>query len=375
MMVHRRVTLVFLLTLTLVALYFCFIIFRPFISPIVTAVVTAIVFFPIHNQIRRVVKGPNTAALLSTVLVMLVIIIPMMLIAAAIIGEVKDLVALLQEESTQSGGWAAYFDQLLDKATQWIRGQINMPQLNLRELIRSRLGELAAFLTQEVGLVLGGIFSYAMNTAITLFTLFFLFREGKSMRRRLAALMPLTNEQVDKLFTGIENTIIGTVYGGLVVAAVQGTLVGLALWFFGIPSPVLWGVVAAFFALIPLVGTAAVWVPASLYLIASGHWAQGLVLIGWGAGVVGTIDNILRPYLMSGRVEMHTLLIFFAVFGGVSAFGFLGLFVGPVILAITATLLGMLRDEARQWQQLWREQPEEALADAPDKSSPTDGAG
>jgi predicted PurR-regulated permease PerM len=146
------------------------------------------------------------------------------------------------------------------------------------------------------------------------------------------------------------------VYGGLVVAAVQGALTGLALWVFGVPSPVLWGVVASFFALLPLVGTAVVWVPASIYLIATGSWIKGLILAAWGAFVVGTIDNVLRPYLISGRVQMHTLLIFFAVFGGVKVFGFLGLFIGPVVLAVTITLLSMLRDESRAWPAYWREE-------------------
>jgi predicted PurR-regulated permease PerM len=116
-------------------------------------------------------------------------------------------------------------------------------------------------------------------------------------------------------------------------------LIGVALWLFHIPSPVLWGVVAAFMALLPVVGTAAVWVPAALYLLATGHWVQAVLLVIWGALIVGSIDNVLRPYLISGRVEMHTLLIFFAVFGGVNVFGFLGLFVGPAVLAVAFTLL------------------------------------
>ena len=121
----------------------------------------------------------------------------------------------------------------------------------------------------------------------------------------------------------------------------------------------MWGVVAAFFALLPLVGTAVVWAPAAIYLLATGHWAQAIILVGWGAGVVGTIDNVLRPYLISGRVQMHTLLIFFAVFGGVNVFGFLGLVIGPVIVAVTSTLLSMLRDEGRTWAASLKEEAAE----------------
>src|SRR5439155_16812121 len=114
--------------------------------------------------------------------------------------------------------------------------------------------------------------------------------------------------------------------------------------------------IASFFALLPVVGTAAVWVPASIYLLATGSWVKAIILAAWGAFIVGTIDNVLRPYLISGRVQMHTLLIFFAVFGGVNVFGFLGLFIGPVILAVTLTLLSMLRDEGRSWNSYWQEE-------------------
>ena len=103
------------------------------------------------------------------------------------------------------------------------------------------------------------------------------------------------------------------------------------------------------FSLLPLVGSAAVWIPAAIYLFINGHYVQGIILVAWGGGVVGTIDNVLRPLLMSGRVRMHTLLIFFSVFGGVQVFGFLGLFVGPVIIAITSTVLSLLREETRSW--------------------------
>jgi predicted PurR-regulated permease PerM len=279
----------------------------------------------------------------------LIIIVPAVMIVLAVIQEVSALKSLIDQKSTESGSFSLLINQMLERPLQWINQYVNVSQFNIFETLRSRLDDLSAFLLNEIGIILGSVTSFVVNAVITIFTLFFIFREGKSMRRRVAAIVPLSPQQVEKLFNGVENAIIGTVYGGLVVAAVQGALVGLALWVFGIPSPVLWGAVAAFFALLPLVGTAVVWLPAAIYLLALGHYVQAIVLIGWGAGIVGTVDNILRPYLISGRVQMHTLLIFFAVFGGVRVFGFLGLFIGPVILAVTITLLGLLRDEGRFW--------------------------
>jgi predicted PurR-regulated permease PerM len=280
----------------------------------------------------------------------LIIVVPAIAIGIAITREATDLYNQLGERSDESGGWSPYLTELLEKPRNWISRYYDLSQFDARAALKSRMKEVGEFLLSEVGVVVSNITSFLLNTVITLFTLFFVFREGKSIRRRVAAVLPLTPEQIERLFNQINNTIIATVNGGLVVAAAQGALTGLAFAVLGIRSPVLWGVVAGFFSLLPLVGSAVVWAPAALYLIASGHWVQGILLIGWGAGVVGTVDNVLRPLIMSGRVRMHTLLIFFSVFGGVRVFGFLGLFMGPVILAITISLLSMLRDEARTWQ-------------------------
>ena len=359
-MTKKRITIIFLLILTAFALYLSYLLFQPFLNPLLSALVIAIVFFPVHARMQTVVRNSSLAAFLSTVMVTLIIIVPAIMIFAAVTKEISSLIALIDQKSVESGGLSPYLNRLLERPMNWLGQYIDLSQFNLRDAIRSRLEGVSRFLLAQLANIIGSLTSFLVDAVVTIFTLFFLFREGRSMRRRVAAILPLSPSQVESLFTGIENTIIGTVYGGLVVAAVQGALIGIALWVFGIHSPVLWAVVAAFFALLPFVGTAVVWVPAAIYLAATGHWVQAIILAGWGAGVVGSVDNVLRPFLISGRVKMHTLLIFFAVFGGVNVFGFLGLFIGPVILAITTALLSMLRDEARAWAAAWRDEPDDA---------------
>lgn len=351
-MVKKRITIIFLIAVSLFVLYLCFILFRPFLKPLFAAMIIAVVFFPVQARMLTLVRSPSLAALLSTLLVTLIIVVPAIMLGAAIYQEIEHLTEYLKVKSDESGGWNPFINKILETPSYWLaRLGIDVAKLDLRGRIASRLGEVSAFLLQEGQALVGNVISFIINTVITLFTLFFLFREGRSMRRRIAAVLPLDGEQTDKLFTGIYNTIMATVYGGLVVAAVQGALTGLALWIFNVPSPVLWGVVAAMFSLIPLVGSAAVWLPAAIYLLINGHWVQAVILIAWGAGVVGTVDNVLRPMLMAGRVQLHTLLIFFSVFGGVQVFGFIGLFAGPVIVAITMTVLSLLREESRSWFQ------------------------
>ncbi len=355
-MVKKRVTLIFLLVLAALALIMCFILFNPFIRPLISAIVIAVVFYPVQSRMLRFVRSPSLSALLSTVVVVLVIIIPAILIGVAISREVSHLIDYLQERSSESGGLSPYLQEVLETPLAFVGRYVDLSQFSPREWLLGRLQQISSFLFAEVRTVIGNLATFLINSVIALFTLFFLFREGRSFRRRATAALPLSPAQIDELLKGIENTIFATVYGGLIVAAVQGLLTGLALAVFGIPSPVLWGVIATIFALIPLVGTAAVWLPASLYLILSGHWIQGVVLIGWGAGVVGTVDNFLRPYLMSGRVSLHPLFVFLSVFGGVQAFGILGLFVGPVVLAVTISVFRMIWAETAEWRLRWRSQ-------------------
>jgi predicted PurR-regulated permease PerM len=127
------------------------------------------------------------------------------------------------------------------------------------------------------------------------------------------------------------------------VGIAQGSLLSLAFWVLGVPSPVLWGLVTALFSLIPFIGSAAVWGPAVIILLISGHWWKALILLGWGAAVVGQVDSLVRPYVISERAKLHTLLVFFALLGGVKAFGVIGLFIGPLVLSVTFVVLEMLQ--------------------------------
>lgn len=366
----HRVTIIFLLVLSGFALFLCYLLFKPFLYPLLTAAVIAVVFSPVHARIQKAVRRPSLAALLSTLLVLLIIIVPAIFILATVTREISGLISLIDQRSSESGGLLPFITQAAERPLNWLGRFVDVSNINLQEALRSRLAGASEFLLTQLGALIGNVTSFAFKTALTMLTVFFFFREGRSLHRRLGALMPLSSAQVEKLFRGIENTIIGTVYGGLVVAVIQGALIGIGLWFFAIPSPVLWGVVAGFFALLPVVGTAAVWVPAALYLLLNGHWVQALILAIWGAVVVAAVDNLLRPILISGRVQMPKLLIFFSVLGGVSVFGFLGLILGPVILAVTKTVLSMLREESRKWTRSWRE--DETSAEPAPTSAPAE---
>jgi predicted PurR-regulated permease PerM len=334
----------FLLALAAIALYFCYIIARPFLSPVFLAVMIAIVFHPVHVRIQARIRGRNAAALISTIVVLVVLIIPAVALGVVVSNEVRGLYQLLNERSAEQGGWNPYVMHALDRLLGWAGRYIDLSTLDLRGALLRWLEQISRFLLSWGAQVVSNIISLFAEAVIAFFTLFFLFREGGSMLARAAALLPLKTGQVERLFTGISNSIVANVYGCLAVGAAQGTLLSLAFWVLGLPSPVLWGVVTALFSLIPIVGSAAVWGPAVIVLIIGGHWWKGLILLGWGAAVIGQIDSLVRPYVISERAKLHTLLVFFALLGGVKAFGVMGLFIGPVVLSVTLVVFEMLRE-------------------------------
>jgi predicted PurR-regulated permease PerM len=340
----QATTAFFLLALAAISLYFCYLIARPFLGAIFFAVMLAIVFHPVHVYIQARLQKPNTAALLSTLLVLAVLIVPAVGLGIVISKETRGLHQLLNERSAEQGGWSQYVMHILERPLGWLGRYVDLSHFDLRAAILRRQEQISQYLLSSGARALSNFISFFINAVAAFFTLFFLFRDGGSTKEHAAVVLPLSRSQVERLFTGISNSIIANVYGVFAVGISQGSLTGLAFWALGLPSPVFWGMITALFSLIPIIGSSAVWGPAVIVLAAGGHWWKALILLAWGAGVVGQSDNFIRPYVISKRAQMNTLLVFFALLGGVEAFGVMGLFIGPVVLSFTHVVLEMLRE-------------------------------
>ncbi len=345
---HQRSRLIFLTVLGAITCWFLYLIAEPFLKPVFIAIVFAIVFFPFHARIQKDIRNQNLAALLSTLLVLLVIIAPTVLLGTAIRSELTDAYQSLSLRTAQSGGWVPYLLQLSDWMKEWVGRYVDVSQYDLRGELLKWLEQVSSFLLKQLTGAAGNLVSFLVNGVLAFFTLFFLFRDGRRVLRRMSVMTPLRPAQIEKLTGEVGKTITASMYGGLAVATAQGILTGLAFWALGLASPILWGIAAAIFSFVPFIGSSIVWLPASIFLILSGNWVKGLFLLGWGAGVVGMADNVIRPYVISGHVKFHPLYIFFSLLGGVQAFGILGLFIGPVIVAIAQALFSLIREELRE---------------------------
>jgi len=340
----QAATAIFLVVLVTIALYFCFLIIRPFFSPIFLALMLAIVFHPVHIRIQARLRNRSTGALFSTILVLFAFLVPVIGLGIIVSRETSNLYRLLNERSTEQGGWNPYVMHGLQRVLSWVGRYIDLSNFDLRGSVLRWLEQISRYLFSWGAQIFSNFIAFVADAVIAFFTLFFFFREGSEAKEHVAVVLPLSRVQVERLFTGISNSIVANVYGVLAVGVSQGILAGIGFWVLGLPSPVLWGMVTALFSLVPIIGSAAVWGPAAIVLAVGGHWVKALILLGWGAGVVSQADNVVRPYVISERANLNTLAVFFALLGGVKAFGVIGLFVGPVALSFTLVVLEMLRE-------------------------------
>jgi predicted PurR-regulated permease PerM len=339
-----------LVAVTVVALYLCWAMLQPFIEVLLWAVVLVIVFMPVHRRVRARVGSPGWSAMISCLLVVVVILVPLTLVTLAIVRELTHIAQSLQPQPGGEGAAQAGVSGLLDpnspyvgKVLGWLGQYVDLEQFDSQQFIADRLKSLGGAIAGRTLGFVGGAVGFVVEIFFVIFTMYYFFRDGERMREAVYSIMPLDDRRAHEIIDRTQEVISASVYGVLVIALIQGALGGVAFWALGLPSPLLWGVVMVFLSMIPMAGAFVVWVPAALYLLATGHWGKAIVLTVWGALVIGSVDNFLRPKLVGEKTRLHELLIFFSVLGGLQVFGVIGLVLGPVVVAVTIALLDVLR--------------------------------
>jgi predicted PurR-regulated permease PerM len=346
----KRLSVLLLVVLTAATLYLSFIIARPFLTPIITATLLAIAINPLFIRISRYIRNRSGAAVLATVLVLIAIVVPAVLIVNTLAHETMALYGWLNEKQSLEGGWREYVGSLVHRPLEWVAARTGMSQQQLQQTALDRLQNVSAALLNWAKSLVVNIGETIIDTVIMLLTLFFLLRDGERIRDRIGAILPIEPRRYQQLIETISVSIAANMYGVLAVSLAQATLGAIGYAIAGLPSVMLWSAATAVFSMIPLAGAASVWVVASIYLMAAGNWGKAVFMLAWGAGVISTADNIVRPVVLSGRVKLHTLLIFFSLIGGVKAFGIIGLFVGPIIVSVAIALLKILEEERLEWE-------------------------
>ncbi|NTU42801.1 MAG: AI-2E family transporter [Nitrospirales bacterium] len=332
------------LTFLVVALgYLSFLILRPFLSPIAWAIVLSLVFYPLYAFIRPYLKWDSIASLVTLLVIMLVILGPFSYLTVLLVNELSTLSAYLKEErlDLMSG---ALQNPKLQGLIQWLTSLFGMTEAEMNKTIVSSIATIGQEMVSRITKGVGNVASMALDFVFMAFSIFFVLKDGGGVLKRIRGYMPFSDEQKDRLTTQMKDIIVSTVFGGVVVAIVQGLIGGIAFSLLGIPSPVLWGFAISIASFIPLLGAFSIWGPATVYLFVQGDIFHGIALAVVGIFGISLIDNILKPIIIGERTKMPILAIFFSVLGGIKLFGLIGLIAGPLVLALFVSVVEIFRN-------------------------------
>jgi predicted PurR-regulated permease PerM len=334
---RERLTVVWFYGLAVLLAYFVYQLFRPFLVPLAWSAVLVICFYPTHCRFERRWSG-GRAALLSTASVALLVIVPMLAVASAFVSQasrvLESVPRLLEHAPESARRW-------LQAALLYVPGG---KTIDAEALLADSARRLASFLSEQAPAVLQDAILFLAYLVITIFAMFFLFRDAPALMRVVRRIAPLEASVRERLIEQTHTLVTAGVTSSLIVAAVQGILGGLTFWALGLSAPVFWGVVMAVCCLLPF-GAWIVWAPAAIWLLLTGSIVRGLLLAGIGLGIVSGIDNVLRPMLLSGQSEMNGLLLFVSMLGGLAAFGTVGIVLGPVLMATAIGVADALTSE------------------------------
>jgi predicted PurR-regulated permease PerM len=313
--------------------YLAFVIVSPFLAPIAWAAVLVILTYPLYERLVPR-TGPTLAAVVATIGVLLIIMVPLILVMIAFVRQGVQAVNTI-EFKAQSGHFAGV-------AKLWAHLQDRYPSLGSQDLTDTvqRYGsDAASFVAARMGAVLQHTAIFLFHLFVTVLVMFYLYRDGESLLARFREVLPFAGRNRDRMLGDAHDLIFASVTSSLLAAAAHGILGGVAFAVAGVSAPIFWGVTMGFFSFMPIVGSALVWIPIAISLMIGGHWIRGVVVLILCAIIVSVIDNLVRPWLISGRTQIGGLIVFIGVLGGISAFGLLGLILGPVVLAMIAILL------------------------------------
>ena len=339
--------------MSLAILLLAFYITRPFLPALLTGAIIAYLAYPLYKKILGYMHNRNLASFTVTLLIVLLFTVPFVIVLGLVSKEAYATYSTLSQHNLGTN-----FLKIVCKDEKWLSCRAFtsfvgfLPENDLDYYLQATIQKIAGFIIENVSRFLVAIPSILLNFFVMAFIVYYLLKDGEVIANRIKNILPLKGRHKQHVLDRFHDITYAVFYGNISIALLQGVLGGVGFLIFGIPSPILWGFVMMLFALIPYVGTAVVWLPAALNLIFIGYLqndnsstARGIVLIIYGLFVISSIDNILKPKLIGARAKVHPILVLLGVLGGLSMFGFIGLVLGPVMLALLMTFVDIYEEE------------------------------
>ncbi len=355
----------FLTILVVVSLLMAVIVY-PFAQPLLWAALAAIMFQPLYRRVLRRMRGRrNPAAGISLLIIFILVLVPAAWIATMVIEQAIVLVNTLQQQPVDL---AALFDQFYTNLPKIAReavdrsgwADITMVQTRLQELLSESAGMIAA---QAVSIGSGAL-GFFLAFGVALYVMFFLLRDGERIGRTVLCAIPVERSIADRLAERFLGIVRATIKGTGVVALVQGALGWIALMIAGVPSALLFGVLMTIFALVPVIGAGAVWLPAGLWLLVTGATWQGVFVLLVGFFIISSSDNVLRPILVGRDTGIPDWIVLVTTLGGISLVGFSGIVLGPLVAGLFLASWSILREQRDEDEEAERQEGDDITVDA-----------
>ena len=327
-----RLQLIFFIILTASVSALAFFIFKPYIGPIFLAAIIAIVFHPFYRRLIKFFGGKDSlASFVAMFAVLAVILVPAIFIGMALFKEATVFYNHVSSGQVGSGGF-------LSVTMNFFEDKINAfaPEFSID--LEGYLKDFASWIVEHLDNFFSSFFKILIGLLLMIISLFYFLKDGERIVKRLVSISPLADSYDEQIMKRVGIAINSIVRGSLIIALIKGFLTALGFAFFGIPNPILWGVMSALASFIPVVGSSIVIVPAILYLFVTSSYASAIGFAVWGVALVGLSDNLLSPILMKKGMHIHPFLILLSIFGGLGFFGPIGFIAGPVVLSLLFAL-------------------------------------
>ena len=313
-----------------------FFVFLPYLSILIVAGTLAIVFEPFYQKALVGLRSESLAAVLTVLVVLILIFVPLVFFGTQVAKEAAQLyVSVANDRGTA----------FLNEAVSYFQSKLQIINPNIRLDFSQFLRQALGWILSNAGAVFSVITQLIFGFLLSMLAFYYFLKDGQKLVNVLTILSPLSDVDDKEIFEKLKKAVHSVVLGSLVIAIIQGILISVGFYIFGVPNGALWGAVGAVAALIPFIGTTVIMLPAIAYLFLTGSVASGLGLLIWGATAVGLIDNLLTPKLIERGIRIHPLLILFSVLGGLSLFGPVGFLLGPLILSLLFALLDIYRKQ------------------------------
>jgi predicted PurR-regulated permease PerM len=329
-------TYFFFATLLLFA-FLTFLLLKPILVPFIVSVVLALVFYPVYRVMLVKLKFSGLSSFLTCCLVAIIVIAPLVILTFFVVEDTQEFIGRIYREPqiiTRS------FNNVLSSINSWNWFQNSQIELKLSpEQVRNSAQKLSQYLIPVLQSTYLSLGQFLFFIFIMFFSLYYLLIDGKRLVRYIILLSPLP-PKYEKLLVNKINLMARTTFKNqILMSLLQGTLGGILFWLTGVSSPIILAIIMAIMAAIPFTGTAFVWIPVALIMMASGHFTSGLIIILVGTFIISFIDNFVSPRMIGGQTQLHPLLVFLSFLGGIFFFGPVGFIVGPIMVTILVVLL------------------------------------